>query len=262
MSESNSIRVASYPTLAKMEGFLSGIVPHEMCAKRLIRLFYVELAKSPNLNKCSVDSICGAIMSCAQHGLEPGISGMVYLIPRGGKMSLMLGYRGMIELSYRSGKISNIESYTVYKNDDFKLKMGTNASIEHERTMDVDPGPAIAFYAIVTMKDGTKQFNCMSKGEVEAVRKRSSSPNSGPWVTDYEQMAQKTVIRRLLKLAPTSVSLNAAISLDEASEYDGQNMETIGRAAMLEAGIESDPKDNVVGFSSQSDKLAEKLSGS
>jgi len=258
--KTTSIVVPAYPTLAKMENLLENILPSEMCAKRLIRLFYVELARNPNLNKCTIESVCGAIMSCAQHGLEPGIAGMVYLIPRGNKMSLMIGYRGMLELSYRSGHISTIESYCVYKNDNFQLTMGTNSGVIHSRDLDVIPGPMIGVYAVITMKDGTKQFNCMSKNEVEAVRKRSASANSGPWITDYEEMAKKTVIRRMLKICPTSVSVNSAISLDEASEYDNNHLEAVGKAAIAEMNA----SDNVIDITeskSQSDVLADKLGG-
>ena len=260
------IVVKSYPTLVKMEQFLTLAVPDEMCAKRLVRLFYVELAKNQKLNDCTTDSICGAIMTCAQYGLEPGIAGMIYLIPRGGKMTLMLGYRGMIEMSHRSGKVSAVESFAVYEKDNFSISGGTEPKIHHTWDMG-SRGKMLGVYSIVTMKDGYKQFASMNVEEIEAVRRRSSSPFSGPWVTDYEQMAMKTVIKRLLKLTPTSVSLSSAISMDDANDYDGQNLDAIGRAALFEANIDN----NVIDIqsqssqktqdSTQSDKLAEKISG-
>jgi len=262
MSEvTTKIVVPAYGTLVKMEDLLHNIVPNEMCAKRLIRLFYVELSKNYDLNKCSIDSICGAIMSCAQYGLEPGIAGMVYLIPRGGKMTVMLGYRGMLEMAYRTGVISTIKAFTVYENDEFSIELGNKDLITHKRKIG-NKGAGIGYYAIVTMKDGEKHFDFMDIDDIERVRLRSKTPNSGPWISDYDQMAQKTVIRRILKLAPTSVNLNAGISFDEAHEYDGQNLDVIGRAALVEANIETNvfemqqPKQ-----ASQSDRLADKLAG-
>jgi recombinational DNA repair protein RecT len=68
-------------------------------------------------------------------------------------------------------------------------------------------------------------------------------------------MAQKTVIRRLLKLAPISVSLSSAISLDEACDYSDQGLEMIGREAMVSV----EPAENIIDIQSQSDKLADRL---
>jgi recombination protein RecT len=252
--ETTRIKVHAYPTLLRMEDLLGNIIPAEMCVKRLIRLFYVELAKNPTLNSCSTESICGAIMSCAQYGLEPGIAGMVYLIPRGGKAAFMLGYRGMIELSRRSGTLTSIEASCVYEKDHFKIKKGTRPDLDHEPAI-IDRGEIIGVYAVVTLKDGSKQFDFMNMSDISAVRGRSATRNSGPWVTDFEQMAQKTVIRRLLKLAPISVSLSSAISLDEACDYSDQGLEMIGREAMVSV----EPAENIIDIQSQSDKLADRL---
>lgn len=249
-------RIPSYPTLLRMEKFLEGAVPTEMCAKRLIRLFFVELSKNPQLNRCSTESICGAIMSCAQLGLEPGIAGMLYLIPRNGEMTIMLGYRGMIELCHRSGKVSTIKSYSVFENDEFSIELGTEDKILHRRKIG-SRGRMVGVYAVVTMKDGEKHFDFMDMEEIQELRKRSKSLNSPAWRDDFQQMAQKTVIKRILKYAPTSVTLSSAISIDEANLYDGQNLNGIGKAAMLEAGIVDTETGEI---KSQSELLADKLS--
>lgn len=234
-----TLSVPSYPTLVRMEKFLEGAIPSEMCAKRLIRLFFVELSKNPELNRCTTDSICGAIMSCAQLGLEPGIAGMVYLIPRKGEMTLQLGYRGMIALCHRSGTVSTIKSYSVFENDQFSVDQGSEDKIVHKRCMG-NRGRMIGVYAIVTMKDGSQHFDVMDMDEIKELRMRSGSMNSRAWSTDFQQMAQKTVIKRILKYAPTSHTLSSAISLDEANSYDGQDLAGVGRAALMEAGITVD----------------------
>lgn len=263
------IVIPSYGTLVKMEDLLSNIVPDEMCAKRLIRLFYVELSNNKDLNKCSVDSICGAIMCCAQYGLEPGIAGMVYLIPRWDKdtrttkLTVNLGYRGMVEMAYRTGLVSTIKAFTVYENDEFSIELGNNDNIIHKRKIG-NKGKSVGYYAIITMKDGEKHFDFMDIEDIEKIRARSKTPDYGPWVTDYDQMALKSVIRRILKLAPTSVRLNSAISFDEANEYDGQNLETIGKAGVFEAGIDNNVfeiQNQPIQNKSQSDRLVDKIAG-
>jgi|SRR5712671_314358 len=249
----NSSLVPAYKRLVEMQPYLDKALPVHMCSDRLIMLAYSELKKNAMLNKCTVESICGTIMSCAQLGLEPGISGMVYLVPYGTQATLMLGYKGMIELSHRSDKITSVEAACVYKNDTFSMKRGTSPGIEHEPSIE-ERGPMIGVYSVVTMRNGYKQFDFMNMGDINKIRNRSRSGGSGPWVTDMEQMAQKTVIRRLLKLVPSSISLNNAIALDEAAERGDQRMGDVVEGMLSE-------QDNIVDIQTQSDKLADKLAG-
>ncbi len=268
--EDRGVRVKSYPTLVRMEKFLDSVAMEEMSAKRLIGLFYVELSKNEKLNNCTTDSICGAIMSCAQYGLEPGIAGMVYLIPRWNKhkknndISVMIGYRGMIEMAYRTGMVSTIRAFMVYEKDEFKMKLGSNCLIDHTRSTG-NRGEKLGAYAIVTMKDGSQHFDFMDICEIDRIKnqygnvqKNDKGQEYGPWVTEYDAMAQKTVIRKVLKYAPTSVRLNALISLDEAYDYDGQDLGQVGRVAMMQAGIDTS---NAIDMpqASQADRLANKL---
>ena len=59
-------------------------------------------------------------------------------------------------------------------------------------------------YAIAWLKDGSKQFEYMSKAQVDHVKKKSKTAASGPWKTDYSEMARKTVVHRLGKYLPLS----------------------------------------------------------
>lgn len=255
--ETIKMQVNSYQTLLRMEDLLSKLVPTEMCAKRLIRLFYAELAKNPTLNKCSTESICGSIMSCAQLGLEPGMAGMVYLIPRDNKVTLMLGYKGMIDLSYRSDKITAIEATCVYEKDEFIMKRGTAPQIEHTPFINGDRGRFVGVYAVVTMKNSYKQFDFMTAHEIQHVRHITRTMNSTAWINYFDEMAKKTVIRRLLKLVPSSISCQHAIGLDEEQEMGVQDMSKV-----IEGTFEVENNNNVVDISkSQSDRLADKLGG-
>jgi len=58
----------------------------------------------------------------------------------------------------------------------------------------------------------------MWRRQVEEIRKRSKASSDGPWVTDWDEMAKKTVLRRLCKLLPASIELQTAVSLDERAE--------------------------------------------
>ena len=72
-------------------------------------------------------------------------------------------------------------------------------------------------YAVAHLKDGGVQAEVMTLADINAIRKRSRSGDSGPWVTDFGEMARKTVIKRLCKSLPISVELATALEADSAS---------------------------------------------
>ena len=79
------------------------------------------------------------------------------------------------------------------------------------------------FYAVCQFKDGTKKYEVMSKKEVDDIRKRSRAGQSGPWVTDYEEMAKKTVFKRLSKWLPVTPDLEAAVEHDNQEYQSNSN---------------------------------------
>lgn len=246
--------------LSKLKPYLTEALPKNMSADRMVKIAISELKKNPKLNKSTPESICGALMLCAQVGLEPNsLLGKIYLVPFVNKgiaeCTIMLGYRGMIELAHRSRKISSIEAAVVYQNDEFLVSRGTSPNIHHVPKWS-DRGDVLGVYAVCTFVNGNKQFDIMSKEDVEFVRSRSRSANDGPWVTDTLEMAKKTVIRRLFKYIPSSTIMETALAMDEAGERGEQNLKDVidGMIINSETGeIESTVKD-------QASSLVEKLS--
>jgi len=177
--------------------------------------------QNPKLLDCTQESFLGAIMQCAQLGLQPdGLIGSAYIIPYGKVATLLIGYKGLVDLARRSGQISTIYAVPVHENDDFKYQLGTDPGISHIPA-ETDAGKFTHVYAVAKLKDGGLQFEVMTKEQVEKIRARSKAKDSGPWQTDYEEMAKKTVLRRLCKLLPTSTEdnrLQKAVSLDELAE--------------------------------------------
>jgi len=163
-----------------------------------------EIRRNPYLARCDQASLLGAIMLCAQLGLEPGGPlGHVYLVPFENKktgrqeVQFILGYRGMIELARRSGQIQSIEARAVYEGDRFDVKFGMDSDLSHvpdfENPNRTQPDKLRFVYAVAKLKDGGVQFEVMSRREIEAVRAQSKAGSSGPWQTHYEVMALKTV---------------------------------------------------------------------
>src|SRR5262249_4802478 len=74
-----------------------------------------------------------------------------------------------------------------------------------------DRGAIYCAYSWVRLPDGTEEFDVMGIDEVESIRKRSKSADKGPWVTDYNEMAKKTVFRRHSKSLPLSPETRDAL---------------------------------------------------
>ena len=205
--------------------------PKHLTGERLAQVAMTEINRNPALAKASPISFVGAIMQCGALGLEPsGSLGHAYLIPFGnGKDSqgrpniqLIIGYRGMLDLAKRSGQISSISARAVYENDDFNYSYGLEETVHHIPASG-ERGELTHVYAVARMKDGGVQFEVMSVFDVEKVKKASKASASGPWVTYYEEMAKKTVIRRLFKYLPISIEMQKAVTIDEQGDAGVQN---------------------------------------
>jgi recombination protein RecT len=218
--------------LKKSMGQLQMALPRHMDANRLFRVAMTSIQKTPDLLNCDPISLVGAVIQCAQLGLEPdGVLGHAYLVPFSGKVTFIAGYRGLIDLARRSGQIESIAAHIVHDGDTFDFAYGLNERLDHKPVLaaeDTPEAPVVAVYAYAKLKDGGFAFEVMSKGQVEAVRGRSKAGKNGPWVTDWEEMARKTVIRRLCKYLPLSVEFATAVKLDgQAEAGEDQNLEIV-----------------------------------
>jgi len=213
------------------KGEIARALPKHMTADRMARIALTECRKVPALMKCEPASLFGAVIQCAQLGLEPGGAlGHAYLIPFENRkkgiteVQFIVGYRGMIDLARRSGQIVSLEAHPVFAGDSFECEFGLDSKLKHspdwENPSRADPKAMTFVYAVAKLKDGGTQFEVMSRAEVEAIRSRSRAASAGPWVSDYVAMALKTVIRRLFKYLPVSIELQTAGAMDEQAEND------------------------------------------
>lgn len=202
-------------------------MPKSMTPDRLTRIVITECRKTPALLKCAPESFYGAVLQCAALGLEPGSAlGHCYLLPFGnGKdkqgrpnAQLIIGYRGMIDLARRSGQIISLQAYCVHEQDTFNYKLGLDPDIEHIPASVADRGKVTHVYAVAKLKGDGVQFEVMSRAEIEKVRTSSKAGNSGPWSSHWEEMAKKTVIRRLFKYLPVSIEAVRAVEIDEKTD--------------------------------------------
>lgn len=240
--------------LAKMAPAMAQVLPKHVNPERLARISLSEIRRNPQLLECELPSLMAAVMQAAKLGLEPNILGHCYFVPfnnrkRGVKeVQFIIGYKGLIDLVRRSGHVESIAAHEVYENDEFEFEYGLNEKLRHKPNIFGDRGKVIAYYAYAKFKGGGHSFIVMSREDIEKIRDQfSRSAENGPWKDHFDEMAKKTVIRRLIKYLPISVELQEQIQEDgsvrkditqEAPEYpDIIDMEP---APALEEGQQSE----------------------
>lgn len=203
---------------------IKAVMPKHMSSERMYQIALSAINTTPKLAECSPATILSCVMKCSALGLEPSAVdglGRAYILPyrskQGMQAQLILGYKGMIALARRSGQIKDISARAVYEGDEFEYSFGLDERLHHRpaaREHEQGEKPTHV-YMVAHFKDGGHYMDVMTAQEVEAIRKRSKAANNGPWVTDYEAMAKKTVIRRAFPYLPVSVeAMNAAASDD------------------------------------------------
>lgn len=243
---------------------IGGATPAEQQrrAERFARVCVTAFRQSPALQKCSLPSILGAMMTCAQLGLEPNTpSGFAYLIPRwnsklrSNECQFQVGYRGLIELAYRSGAIASLNADVVYRQEVeaglFSYTSGVRPSIEHRIDLlngsarTGNPADIVAAYACAVLKSGEPVIRVVPRRDIDKAMAMSGGKTgtSAVWQSHYAEMAIKTAIHRLAKWLPSTRVYEAMDA--EASYIDteakatepvqaGLSLETMN--AMMQAG--------------------------
>jgi len=186
-------------------------LPKHLTADRFARVAITALTRTPKLADCTPASLMKCLLDLSAMGLEPD-GRRAHLIPYGTEATLIVDYKGLVELIRRSGDIVSIRAETVCEKDEFAW---TNGEVTHAVNWREDRGQVQAVYAEAVMKSGEKQTAVMTVKEVEAIRARSRSGNNGPWKTDWPEMAKKTVVRRLSKMLPLSSEIMQHVERDD-----------------------------------------------
>lgn len=199
-----------------MEPEIKKALPSMITPERFTRMVFTALSSTPKLQQCTPQSFVGAMMQAAQLGLEPNTPvGQAYLIPYGNVCQFQLGYKGLLDLAYRSGEIKDIQAHEVHENDEFEYELGLDPKLKHIPAMS-NRGPVTMYYAVWHTKTGGYGFEVMSKEDVlEFAKRKSKSFKNGPWQTDFDEMAKKTVLKKALKYAPIATEFVKSIATDE-----------------------------------------------
>lgn len=225
-AQSSPVRLTKNMTIVDMvkvlEPEIRRALPTVLTPERFTRMALSAINNTPELAGCTPMSFIAALMNAAQLGLEPNTPlGQAYLIPYKNKGTLecqfQLGYKGLIDLAYRTGQIQIIQAQAVREYDCFEYQYGLDSRLVH-RPGEGERGEITFIYGLFRLSNGGYGFEVSSKTDMDAFASRYSKSfgsKYSPWIECYEDMAKKTVIKRALKYAPISSDFQKALSMDE-----------------------------------------------
>lgn len=219
-------------------------LPNHVSPDRLVRVALTTLRTTPKLAQCTPESFLGALMLSAQLGLEPGPLGHAYFVPRWNKhlraneVTFLLGYRGLIDLARRSDEITAIEARSVFDDDEFEFEHGTDGHLRHRPNLRKRKGSPWAYYGVAHFRGGGHYFEVLNRDDVDGRRSRSAAKDSGPWKTDYDAMARKSVIRAMAPYLPLTIHAAQALAQDE-SVHTSISEDMVDAVPALSSGDES-----------------------
>lgn len=209
--------IASY--LAPMKSRLAAVLPKHLSAERIIQMASTTIARNPAIARCTTASLLGSVMQASILGFPPvDALGYCYFVPYGNQVQFQIGYRGMVELARRSGRIKMIYAEVVREGDEFRCEYGLEPKLEHKPNLDPSQ-PMTHVYAVCHFADGGCNFVVLSRQEVERLRMRNQMQAKGvkgAWLTDYEAMAKAKALKQLSKYLPLNIDTAAAMQSDEA----------------------------------------------
>ena len=213
----NPVAVIRQNLNAMAPEFKAALPPH-VPVEKFTRVAMTAIQANPDLQNADRRSLFGAIVRLAQDGLLPdGREAAIVLF--GGKAQAMPMIAGVLKKIRQSGEVAKVSAHVVYERDHFVWSLGFDESIEHvPPALNEDRGKAIGAYATAVLKDGSQLCEVMTFEQIEKVRNVSRAKGSGPWVQWWDEMARKTVMRRLSKRLPMSTDIEDAV--DRAAGVD------------------------------------------
>jgi recombination protein RecT len=203
---------------------LDKALPQGLTPERVVRQCMTLVQYTPRLIDCTPQSIARGLIQASELGLElSGVLGQAYLVPRynkdvGGMLAtFQVGYRGIIQLAWKSQHLSSFRMQTVKEADEFDLAYGTSPYLHHKPAK-TQRGPAVGYYATASFLPSGFDFVYLTRDEVEEHKAKYADPKSFAWKGDFDPMAEKTCARRLGKRLPMATELSAALTLDEYNE--------------------------------------------
>lgn len=206
------------------EASFAASLPAHIPLERFKRVVLRAVQKTPALLAADRVSLLSAAMDAANDGLLPdGREGamVIYNTKQGNgwikKVQWMPMVFGVLKKIRNSGELKSITARLVYGGDHFRYWIDEHGEhIQYEAADNPDKSIFRRAFALAITKDDGRYIEVMDAEDVEKVRAISRAKDNGPWVDWWEEMAKKTVIRRLAKRLPMSTDLDDLMRRDDA----------------------------------------------
>lgn len=234
--------------LSALKPEIEKVLPAHVTPDKFMRVVMTAISQSPELYHADRRSLLTSAVKAAQDGLLPDGRDAAFVIfnskekvTEGNrqverwvkKVQYMPMVAGILKKVRNSGELLSIVANVVFERDEFRYWVDdAGEHVTHEpNVLADDRGRLIAVYAIAKTKTGGVYVEVMSRGQIEQVREVSKSKDSGPWKSWYDEMARKTVIRRLSKRLPMSTDLESVIRRDdELYDLNGHSTRAASRS--------------------------------
>lgn len=204
--------------LAHHERQFSSVLPSHIPAKKFMRTVVGAVQNNPRILDGDRQSLYAACQKAAQDGLI--IDGReAALVTFKSQVQYMPMVAGILKKLRNSGQLSTITAQTVHANDAFKYNPAMDDVPNHTPDWFGDRGKMIGVYAVAKMKDGGIVVEVMNMEQINKVKSVSRSSGKGPWSEWPEEMAKKSVLRRIAKYLPSSADI------DLMFEHDNENFD-------------------------------------
>lgn len=227
-------------TLDGMTSQFAAALPSHIKPEKFKRVVMTVAQLNPALLGADRQTLLASCLKCASDGLIPD-GREAALVLFSGKVQYMPMFTGIQKRVRNSGEIASIEAHVIYENDKFLIKRGLVSGLEHEPLFPGDRGKPIGAYAVAKFKDGSDpMFEVMDLQSIEKVRKVSRAGNAGPWKEWWDEMARKTVFRRLSKWLPMDAEVDDLMRRDDQAGSPTTEGPTIEGEATAQPVIEHD----------------------
>ena len=216
---------------------------------------------NPQLRNAEPMSIIGAAMVAATMQLQviPTL-GQCYIIPYGKKAQFQVGYLGLLQLCQRSGQFKKILAAPVHEGE-----YVSGDEFDEEYVFDKKQKKSDKFIGYMAKFELLNGFTKVAYWDIDKVKahatKFSQAFRAGfnsPWKSDFDAMAQKTVLKSILKFAPKSIEMQNAVTFDQSvintNTSDVQDLDIDAFAPEYVDNIESEKKENIAAKAAEAAK--------
>lgn len=182
------------------------------------------------LSKADPMSVYNAAMMAAALDLPINQNlGFAWIVPYGNQAQFQIGWKGIVQLAQRTGQYQRLNVIEVYENQ-YKSFNALTEELDADFTID-GSGKVVGYVAYFRLNNGFEKTVFWSRSKAEAHGKRFSKTfNSGPWKTDFDEMAKKTVLKQTItKWGILSIEMQTAQKVDQSvvKDYETEEVEYI-----------------------------------